>query len=110
MNLKFIPLIASVLVIAITTYAKAEGQTYTITVKNGTFEPAALEVPANQKIHLIIKNEEKVLVEFESYPLDVEEKIDSGESVEVFINPLDAGTYPIFDDKNPNVKGSLIAK
>lgn len=88
----------------------AEPATYTIEMKNGTFAPQTLEVPAGTKIHLIVKNGEKVQTEFESYKLDQEQKIDSGASIDAYIGPLDAGEYPIFDDLNPDATGKIIAK
>lgn len=88
----------------------AEQATYTIEMKNGTFEPQALEVPAGQKIHLIVKNGEKVQTEFESYKLDQEQKIESGQSIDAYVGPLEAGEYPVFDDNNPDATGKLVAK
>jgi hypothetical protein len=79
-------------------------------MKNGSFDPPALEVPAHTKIHLNVKNDESVQTEFESYPLNQEQKIESGGSTDMYIGPLDPGEYPIFDDNNPDAKGNIIAK
>jgi len=88
----------------------ADVPTYTLEMKGGTFLPSHLVVPAGQKIYLVVKNEEKVQTEFESYKLDKEQKIESGDSVGMFVGPLDAGEYPIFDDNNPDTTGKITAK
>ncbi len=93
------------------TAAPAFCQDYTIEIKNGGgFSPATLEVPKDQKVKLIVKNNDKVEAEFESYTLKREEKIKPGEQTEIYIGPLDAGQYPFFDDNNPDAKGTVIAK
>jgi heme/copper-type cytochrome/quinol oxidase subunit 2 len=84
--------------------------TFNLSVKGGNFIPNKIEVPANQKVKLIVKNEDTVQAEFESYPLDREQKISAGETTEVFVGPLSSGEYPFFDDNNPDAKGVLVAK
>lgn len=110
MKLGYVAMFAGLMALSFVPQAKADDETYTLTMKNGAFEPAGLKIPANKKIHLIVKNENSKQVEFESYELDIEEKINSGESTDIYIKPLDAGSYPIFDDKNPDTKGEIIAK
>jgi Cupredoxin-like domain len=65
----------------------------TIEMKGGQFNPSTITIP-----------------EFESYELNREEKIKPGDTISVFVGPLDAGSYPLFDDYNPDAKGTLIAK
>lgn len=88
----------------------AEQADYTIEMKNGTFSPPALEVPAHKKIHLTVRNSEAVQTEFESYELNQEHKIESGKTADMYIGPLEPGEYPVFDDNNPDAKGRVIAK
>lgn len=102
-------LIATVAFFGISATAFAE-DTYTMEMKDGAFSPAKLEVPANKKIHLIVNNHESGTVEFESYELDQEQKISSGESINLDIGPLEPGEYPVFDDKNESAKGAIVAK
>lgn len=78
--------------------------------KGGGFKPAEITVPAGEKIKLIVKNNDVVPAEFESYELKREEKIEPGATTEIFVGPLDAARYPFFDDNNPAAKGVLIAK
>ncbi|MBU6234544.1 MAG: cupredoxin domain-containing protein [Alphaproteobacteria bacterium] len=88
----------------------ANAADYTITSKDGKFDPAAITVPAGQKIKLTVKNESKDVVEFESYDLDREQKIQPGESTDIYVGPLNAGEYPFFDDKNEDAKGTITAQ
>ncbi|MCB1680609.1 MAG: cupredoxin domain-containing protein [Alphaproteobacteria bacterium] len=111
MNLKYALILGSVLSMGAPFPVLAEdGTTYTIEMKEGSFSPPVLEVPAHEKIHLVVKNSETVQTEFESYRLNREVKIKSGESTDVYIGPLEPGEYPIFDDNNPDAKGSIVAQ
>jgi heme/copper-type cytochrome/quinol oxidase subunit 2 len=90
--------------------AHAEDAAYTIDAANGQFSPSTLTIPANQKIKLTVNNKDTAQVEFESYPLNREEKIEPGENTEMYLGPLDAGNYEFFDDNNPDAKGIITVK
>lgn len=90
--------------------AAEETATYTIEAKDGAFTPAELAVPAGQKIHLLIKNNDSTGVEFESYRLRQEIRIAPGQSDEAYVGPLDAGSYDFFDDNNPDAKGQITVR
>jgi len=90
--------------------AHADEQTFPIQVKGGLFVPSTITVPAGQKVKLVVSNTDTVQAEFESYPLEREQKIDAGASTDIFVGPLEAGQYPFFDDNNPDAKGTIIAK
>ena len=104
-----LPLIAVMLASAATVAFAADGE-YTITVKDGKYTPADTVIPAGQKVKLIVKNETPAVVEFESYDLDREQKIQPNEQIEVFVGPLEKGSYPFFDDKNEDNKGTLTVR
>lgn len=87
-----------------------EAATFNISIKNGAFVPSSVSVPAGQKIHLVVKNEDTVKAEFESTKLNREQKVAPGDQTDVYVGPLDAGTYDFFDDNNPDAKGSLVAQ
>ncbi|MEO6986669.1 MAG: cupredoxin domain-containing protein [Paralcaligenes sp.] len=81
---------------------------FTLTFKQGgTFEPARLTVPAG-KFKLILVNESKGPVEFESLPLRQEKVLGPGVTSSVVITVSRPGEYPFFDDFHPNVKGVLV--
>ena len=83
----------------------------TIKIKNHMFEPNVLEVPAGEKIKLIVINEDPTPEEFESYELNREKIIGGNSKGVVFISPLKAGEYPFFGEFNEaTAQGKLIAK
>ncbi|NBO41080.1 MAG: cupredoxin domain-containing protein, partial [Betaproteobacteria bacterium] len=63
---------------AVTVSVKAQEIEKTITIKNHQFEPAELRVPANQKIKLIVHNQDSSAEEFESKTLKREKVIAAG--------------------------------
>lgn len=85
----------------------AELPTFTLVFKpDGTFEPARLEVPAG-RFKLVLINESKEPVEFESLPLRTEKVMGPGVKSFVVITISRPGEYPFFDDFHQNVKGTL---
>jgi len=75
------------------------------------FEPATIEVPAHQKFKLQVKNTDDTADEFESVDLNREKLVAPGQSITVFLGPLDPGTYKFFGDFHPETaRGVLIAK
>ena len=90
---------------------QAEEPVVTVTIKDHRFIPEDVEIPAGQKVKLIVKNEDATPEEFESFELN-REKIVAGKSQAViFIGPVSAGAYPFFGEFNKDTaKGRLIAK
>jgi plastocyanin len=88
-----------------------ETPTFEIVIKNHKFEPATLEVPANTKVKLVVKNQDPTPEEFESYELNREKVIAGNSQTIIFIGPLDPGTYPFFGEFNQaTAQGKIIAK
>ncbi len=91
--------------------AFADTQVYEIIIKNHKFTPDSLEVPANQKVKLIIKNQDASSEEFESHELSREKVIAGNSEGVVFIGPLKAGEYPFVGEFHEDTaKGKIIAK
>jgi heme/copper-type cytochrome/quinol oxidase subunit 2 len=88
----------------------AETPTASLTIRNRVFEPAELEVPANQKIELHVRNADAAASEFESAELHREKMMAAGQEVVIFIGPLRAGSYEFFDDLNPRARGHIVAR
>src|SRR5437868_15021374 len=65
----------------------------TITIKNHTFEPAELKVPANKRISLTVINDDTTPEEFESRALKVEKVIAGKSKATVQFGPLKPGKY-----------------
>lgn len=84
---------------------------FTLVIKDHTFHPAELEVPAGKKIKLIVKNEDPTPEEFESHELKREKIINGNSKGIVFVGPLEPGEYPFFGEFNmDSALGKLIAK
>jgi hypothetical protein len=82
-----------------------------LSLKNHAFVPMELTVPAGQKIKLIVKNEDTAAAEFESYELNREKVVAANSEIIVYLDPLDPGTYPFFDDfHRDTTTGNIIAK
>lgn len=84
---------------------------FTIIIKDHKFNPETITVPADQKVKLIIDNQDKTPEEFESYELNREKIISGGKKGIVFIGPLKSGTYPFFGEFNMDTaKGQIVVK
>ena len=82
----------------VATSAFADQSEYTIVIKDHQFSPEELTVPKNQKIKLIIENQDSTAEEFESYDLNREKIVDGNQKITVFIGPLNPGTYEYFGE------------
>ena len=92
-------------------FAFAEEKEFLIQIKNHKFEPAILEVPAEQKFKLIVENLDKTLEEFESGDLKKEKLVGGGKKITIIISPLKSGEYKFFGDfHQKTAQGKLIAK
>lgn len=82
-----------------------------LSIKNHAFVPQELAVPANRTIKLIIKNEDDTAAEFESPDLNREKVVPANSEITVYLDPLDMGIYPYFDDfHHDTTTGKIIAK
>jgi len=82
-----------------------------LVIKNHMFEPAELEVPANQRIKLNIQNLDKTVEEFESHSMKKEKVIPAGGKAVIFLGPLKPGSYEFIGEFNPKTaKGLVIAE
>ena len=85
--------------------------TYELTIRDGHFEPATIEVPARQRFKIIVHNAGSGPTEFESTPLRVEKVLSPGVTSFVVIHPLKPGRYPFFDEFHMDLpEGEIIAK
>ena len=78
---------------------------------NHRFEPARIEVPAHVKFKLLVKNTDDTADEFESADLNREKLVTPGQTITVFLGPLDPGEYKFFGDFHQDTaQGVLVAK
>ena len=78
---------------------------------NHRFEPARIEVPAHEKFQLLVKNTDDTADEFESVDLNREKLVAPGQTITVFLGPLDPGEYKFFGDFHQDTaQGVMVAK
>lgn len=83
----------------------------TIEFHDGTITPLHLEVPANTRFKIVVRNTGKTASEFESHRLHKEKVVAAGRTVSVEVHPLAPGKYDFFDDFHEDApKGVIIAK
>ncbi|MBS0643223.1 MAG: FTR1 family protein [Proteobacteria bacterium] len=96
--------------LAVGTPARAE-DTFSLTIRNHRFEPDRLEVPANTKFKLQVKNTDAAAEEFESHSLKREKIVPAGGTVTLSIGPLKPGEYKFFGEYHESTaQGVLVAK
>lgn len=84
---------------------------FNLTIKAGRFYPEVIEVPANTKFRLLIKNEGPGPEEFESAELRKEKVLAPGASSFLIFQPLKPGSYKFFGEFHPETaQGRLVAK
>ncbi|WP_296443598.1 cupredoxin domain-containing protein [Rhodoferax sp. UBA5149] len=103
--------LASGLLLALAPLRAQELPSFKLLIRAGRFVPATLEVPANTKFRLLIKNEGPGAEEFESVELRKEKVLAPGASSFLIFQPLKPGTYKFFGDFHPDTaQGQLVAK
>ncbi|MDR3523705.1 MAG: cupredoxin domain-containing protein [Acetobacteraceae bacterium] len=83
----------------------------TLEFHNHRFVPDHLVVPVGVKFKLLVRNSDDTADEFESTDLNREKLVAPGQTITVFLGPLDPGTYHIFGDFHQDTaQGVLEAK
>lgn len=91
--------------------AAADATKVEIAIKDHRFVPAEIHVPAGERIRLVVRNEDAMAEEFESYELNREKVIPGGTEAVIFVGPLRSGTYPFFGEFHPETaQGRIIAE
>lgn len=84
---------------------------FNLLIRAGRFVPETIEVPANTKFRLLIKNEGPGAEEFESTELHKEKVLAPGASSFLIFMPLKPGSYKFFGDFHPDTaQGRFVAK
>lgn len=82
-----------------------------ISIKDHLFYPSVVEIPANTKVKLFIRNLDPTAEEFESYELNREKVISGQSKTVIFIGPLPPGEYPFFGEFFPKTaQGKVVVK
>jgi high-affinity iron transporter len=75
------------------------------------FVPEHLDVPANVKFRVMVKNNDDTADEFESVDLNREKLVPPGQTVTVFLGPLPPGQYKFFGDFHQDTaRGVIVAR
>ena len=88
--------------------AHAGAPVYQIEIREHLFYPAELTIPANQKVKLVVFNQDATAEEFESFELNREKVILGKRKAVIFIGPLRPGRYPYFGEFHPETAQGLI--
>lgn len=108
--MKKIITLASVLAI-FSAPALAETPIFEIVIKDHKFNPSTVEIPAGQKVKLVVKNQDPTAEEFESHDFNREKVISGNSEAIIFVGPLDAGEYKFFGEfHEKTAQGKLIVK
>ncbi|MBS0317906.1 MAG: cupredoxin domain-containing protein [Proteobacteria bacterium] len=82
-----------------------------LAIRNHTFEPVELRVPAGVKFKIVVANNDATPEEFESNDFNREKIVMPGATITVFVGPLKAGTYKFFGDFHQDTaQGRLIVE
>jgi high-affinity iron transporter len=83
----------------------------TLVFHNHRFVPDRIQVPAGIKFQLKVQNTDDTADEFESVDLNREKLVAPGQTITVFLGPLDPGEYKFFGDFHQDTaQGVLVAK
>lgn len=92
-------------------FAADDMPTILLVMKDGRLFPETLEVPANTKFRLEIRNEGPGATEFESLELRKETVLAPGITRKLVFAPLKPGSYKFFDEFHPETaQGRIVAK
>lgn len=79
-----------------------------LAIRDHKFEPAELHIAANQKVKLLVENQDSTPEEFESHALNREKIIPAKSKVTIYIGPLKPGRYTFFGEFNPKTAQGVI--
>lgn len=110
--MKHLKFFAAVLVLTQGCAARAaDVPEFHLVIKNHSYQPAELKVPADTKFRLILKNEDATSEEFESTDFNRETIVLPNRTVVIYVGPLRAGNYGFFGDfHRDTAQGRLIVQ
>jgi plastocyanin domain-containing protein len=83
----------------------------TLTIENHKFSPARIEIPAGQKVRLMVENKDATPEEFDSSDLRIEKVIPGKSKAPIFVGPLKAGEYKFMGEFNASTaQGVIVAR
>jgi heme/copper-type cytochrome/quinol oxidase subunit 2 len=89
----------------------AEAEVFELLIKDHQFTPNELNLPANTRVKLTVKNQDATPAEFESKDFKVEKVIKGGKEASFFIGPFKPGSFEFHDEfHEESAKGRIIVK
>jgi hypothetical protein len=85
-----------------------EDPVFNLTFRDGAIEPLVTVVPVGTRFKLVLKNEGKSPVEFESIELRREKVLGPGVTTFIVIRRLDVGEHVFFDDFHPSAPNAKL--
>lgn len=97
--------------LALAGVAHAADPEVTLVIKDHRFDPVEVKVPANQRIKLVVHNQDATPEEFESHSLNREKVVPGGQKATIFIGPLKPGRYGFYGEYNEKTaQGTVVAE
>jgi hypothetical protein len=91
--------------------AAADDPALSLTLKDHHFSPAEPNIPANTRVHVVVKNLDLTPAEFESDDFKAEKVVPPSREVSLTIGPLKPGSYEFHDEYHEDEsKSRLIVK
>ena len=106
--IKNISIVSVVISLTFSSNLWAKRAEYVLELKDHLFFPAVIQIPANEKVKLIIYNRDTTPEEFDSFDLNREKVIFPNRKAVIFIGPLPEGEYHFFGEFNPNSAKGII--
>jgi plastocyanin len=100
--------LCAVLAFAAAAQAADETPTVQLAITQHRFSPGEVRVPAGVRVKLLVRNDDALPAEFESYDLSREVVVPGHSQVTVYIGPLAAGRYNFFNDFDRSAQGWVV--
>jgi plastocyanin len=96
--------------LAFTAVAQAADETPTaqLEIAQHRFSPRELRVAPGVRVKLLVRNDDALPAEFESYDLSREVVVPGHSQVTVYIGPLEPGRYNFFNDFDRSAQGWVV--
>jgi hypothetical protein len=96
---------------SLTAVRAADDPSFALSIRNHRFSPSQIEIPANTKVRLVIRNEDASPEEFDSTQLRREKVIPGGSEATLYVGPLPPGAYQFLGEFHPDTaQGRLIVR
>ncbi|HXF80386.1 MAG TPA: cupredoxin domain-containing protein [Usitatibacter sp.] len=97
--------------LAFTAFGVHAADDIALTIEGHRFTPSRIEIPAGQKVRLMVENRDATPEEFDSSDLRIEKVIPGKSKAPIFVGPLKAGEYKFMGEFNASTaQGVIVAK